>query len=338
MKKLLFLVAAVLAVLVGTAPTTHPAGAATAVSGGGGGGGGGPADGFAGTSPAGTGPHAGEIALGSFVAPTRTSAARHGAATGLKTNPTCAVQCITGGVAYGRGPDARLVVTTDTPATIRIVVSGPSGYTRQLISPAGATSFSADVDDLSADTAYTGVVMATDAYGNTALREGTFRTLQRDVEVILTEAHITAAPYGDEGFAQEIWFEGDKVQESWSGPASDDVLPLGVNILHGTDTDRFLQVAVELEQAEPPSDLPCELHEDPHQPESGQVACGHVQTAWFPDAGELDLDDRPSGAPVNHYWIETQLELPGGDALPPGYGLPLNFTVPIDVEVTWTRA
>jgi hypothetical protein len=331
MKKLLILALAVLAALAGAIPV----GAATAI------GSGGRADGYAPTPPpGGTGPQAGEIALGSFVAPTRATAGRHGAATGLKADPTCAVQCITSGVAYGRGPDARLVVTTDTPATIRIVVSGPAGYTRQLISGAGVTSFSADFEDLEADTHYDAIVIAKDAADHSAVRSGSFRTLQRNVTVVFNEAHIDAAPYGDQPYYAQTWFED---QPQWPldlGDADGGVLPLTAQAHQAADTDRYLALALELTQSEEPGgpfDPPCEVQPEPDEPEVGYGDCEYTATAWLAD-GAFDLDARPAGATdVNAYWMSGTMVLPGDNALPGGYGNPLQFTVPLAVHVSWTH-
>lgn len=54
----------------------------------------------------------------------------------------CAVQCITCGKAYARGVNARLEVTTDTPAQIALSISGPSGIIGPFFSEVGQTSFS----------------------------------------------------------------------------------------------------------------------------------------------------------------------------------------------------
>ena len=289
--------------------------------------------------PGGTGPQAGEIALGSFVAPTRAAAGRPGAATGLRADPTCAVQCITGGVVYGRGPDARLVVTTDTPATIRIVVSGPAGYTRQIISGAGVTSFSADFEDLEADTHYDAIVIAKDAADHSAVRSGSFRTLERNVTVVFNEALIDAAPYGDQPYYAEVWFEGAPAPAFAAGDADGGVLSLGSQVHAEDDTDRYLSLALELTQGEEPGgpfDPPCEVQPEPDEPESGWGDCEYAASAWLAD-GSFDLDARPAGATdVNAYWMSGTMVLPGDGALPGGYGNPLQFTVPLAVHVSFT--
>ena len=293
---------------------------------------------YAPTSPpgGGTGPQAGEIALATFVAPTRTAAGRPGAATGLSANPTCAVQCITSGVAYGRGPDARLVVTTDTPATIRIVVSR-AGYYRQIVSATGQTSFSADFNDLDADTHYDAFVSASDADGHIANRSGSFTTLERNVHVVFNEADIYEAPYGDDPYYGQTWFEGEGGEPYSLGDADGGELHLGAQALHEDDTDRYLWVGYELTQTDTGVDL-CEAETDPDEPEVGYGNCSYSTTAYLAD-GELDLDDRPSGQPVNDYWIGGTMVLPdGGDdpALPGGYGSPLSFGIQVGVRVTWT--
>lgn len=286
---------------------------------------------YAPTPPPGTGARAGEVALGSIVAPVRSS---RGPATGLKANPSCAVQCITGGVAYGRGPDARLVVTTDTPATIRIVVSR-SGYYRMISSAAGQTSFSADFGDLNADTHYDAFVSAVDANGDIANRQGSFRTLQRNVHVVYNEADVWTTPYGDDALYAQSWFEGQAGTPYATDDLEDGEVHLGARSHHEDDTDRYLSLGLELTQADEGADL-CEAESDPDEPETGYGNCDYSATAWLAD-GELDLDAVPAGATnVNDYWISGTMLLPGGPALPHGYGSPLQFSVPLAVRVTFT--
>jgi hypothetical protein len=321
MKKILILALAVLAALTGASP----AGAAAVA--------GGRADAYAPHPDAGTGPQAGEIALGSFVAPTRSTAGRHGAADDLKAGAGCAVQCITGGVAYGRGPDARLVVTTDSPATIRIVVSR-AGYHRQIVCDPGTTSFSADFGDLDADTHYDAFVSAVDGAGKIANRSGSFRTLQRDVHVVFNEADVWETPYGGDPFYGQTWFEGEGGTPYATGDLVDGEIHLGAQALHEDDTDRYLWVGYELRQHDESVDV-CEAVSDPDEPEVGYGNCDYAATAFLAD-GELDLDDRPAGEPVNDYWIGGTMVLPGGNALPGGYGSPLQFSIQVGVRVTWT--
>lgn len=288
---------------------------------------------YAPTPTGGSGARAGEVALGSFVAPARAAAGRHGAATGLKANPTCAVQCITGGVAYGRGPDARLVVTTDTPATIRIVVSR-DGYYRQIQGDAGKTTLSADFTDLDADTHYDAFVSAVDGNGNIANRSGSFRTLQRNVHVVFNEADVWTTPYGGDPFYGQTWFEGVGGEPYATGDLVDGEIHLGAQALHEDDTDRYLWVGYELTQSEDTDEL-CEAQSDPDEPEVGYGSCDYAASAFLED-GALDLDDRPSGDPVNDYWIGGTMVLSGGNALPGGYGSPIQFSIQVGVHVTFT--
>lgn len=320
-KTLMILAVAVLAALAGAVP----AGAAAVV------GSGGRADVWAPTAPPGsTGPQGDEVALGSFVAPARTAAGRHGAADSFKGGPGCSIQCITSGVAYGRGPDARLVVTTDSPAQITIVVSR-NGYVSQQTSDPGVTIFEADFNDLEADTHYTGFVSAVDGSGQIANRSGSFTTLQRNVQAHLAQALVTDRPYGNEPFAQEVWFEGEVVSESYGERVDDDgVLLLGLISAGAEDTDRYLELQLELAQYNGTDDL-CEVHEDDEGPEFGQFHCDYTAYAEF-DGGSLDLDDRPWDAGYwNSYEIDADL------VLATDYYSPLVFTVPLTVDVTWTH-
>ena len=51
----------------------------------------------------------------------------------------------------------------------------------------------------------------------------------------------------------------------------------------------------------------------------------------------VDLDDRPDGADSWTDWtIVLDLVLPSSEGLPPGFGEPLNFRVPVTLEVTYT--
>lgn len=323
--KVLILTVAVLAVLAGAIPAgAAPAGPAPRVGG-------------KATSapPGGSGPQAGEIALGSFVAPSRSASGRHGAADHIKAAPGCAIQCITSGVAYGRGPDVRLVVTTDSPATIQILVSR-AGYVRHIVSDPGSTELSVDLTDLEADTTYDAFVSASDGAGHLANRSGSFRTLQRNAVVVFNEAHISAAPFGDDPYTAQVWFEGQGLDPFHAGDADGGVLPVGVQVLHATDTDRYLGAGLELSQSDLDVDI-CEATEDPPEPEYGPRECAYANTAWLA-GGELDLDARPSGQPLNNYWIAGTMALADVDdpALPGGFGEPLAFTVPLGVHVTWT--
>lgn len=317
--------------LVGTLAALAPPTAAQVASGG--------QTGYATPTP--SGPQAGEVALGSFVAPTRTRSplVGHGAAGSYRADRSCSTQCITSGVAYGRGPDARLVVTTDTPATIRIVVSR-SGYYRMISSEAGATSLSADFGDLEADTPYDAFVSAVDGNGHLADRSGSFRTLQRNVHVVFNEADVWETPYGNDPFYAQNWFEGeggDGYATGALGALEPGEIHLGAQALHEDDTDRYLSVGLELKQHDTDVDL-CEATPDPDQPEVGYGNCDYAVTAWLAD-GELDLDARPASATnVNDYWIGGTMVLPNVDdaALPGSFGLPLQFSVPVGVRVTFT--
>jgi len=50
----------------------------------------------------------------------------------FKGDPGCSIQCITSGIAYARGVGANLVVKTDTPAKIWIIVWNDDGYHKQV--------------------------------------------------------------------------------------------------------------------------------------------------------------------------------------------------------------
>jgi hypothetical protein len=120
--------------------------------------------------------------------------AGHSASDDLKAGAGCAVQCITRGVAYARGVGAKLVVRTDTPAAIWMVVHGP-GSTQVLESDGLTTAFDAVLDGLAGGTTYGVTVAATDAAGRTAHAHGEFDTLRRFARVHFDAIQVTEHPY-----------------------------------------------------------------------------------------------------------------------------------------------
>jgi hypothetical protein len=133
--------------------------------------------------------------------------AGHSASDELKAGAGCAVQCITRGVAYARGVGAKLVVRTDTPAAIWMVVHGP-GSTQVLESDGLTTAFDALLDDLEGGTTYAVTVAATDAEGRTAHAHGEFDTLRRFARVHFDAIQVTEHPYPGP-LRAHYWVDGD---------------------------------------------------------------------------------------------------------------------------------
>jgi hypothetical protein len=268
---------------------------------------------------------------------TRGGTAGHSASGDLKGGPGCSIQCITSGVAYAHGVNAELVVHTDTASTIWISVWNDDGYARIFNSSAGKMSFSALFDDLEPGTTYGAMAAAQDGAGYTSYAYGSFTTLTRNVQITFTEAQIEDAPYGNNDFYMLRWLQGEQLEDSYVGPLTPEgsTVPLGINIFSLDDVDQFLSLAVQLSQSDDGDDL-CEAVAEPDEPSSGSSDCTTWAYATFSDGGLLDLDHRPADATSwTHHEIDATLVLPGGGALPPGYGQPLDFTVAVGISVTY---
>lgn len=103
--------------------------------------------------------------------PGSTQAGRHDGADDLRANPSCATQCITSGIALSHPDGAELVVTTDVPARIWILVT-VGDQTLQALSDLGQTSFS-HVFELEPGT-YPAMAAAQDEHGHTSHAWGSF--------------------------------------------------------------------------------------------------------------------------------------------------------------------
>jgi hypothetical protein len=175
---------------------------------------------------------------------------------------------------------------------------------------------------------------AEDGEGYTSYGYGDFTTLTRTVHVSFTEAIIQASPYGDDDFSMREWFMGDLIDEAGPLDPDGDTLALGINFLDVEDAGQFLTLQIELLQSDASADL-CETNAWADEPTIGSADC-HVWAYAEFNGGELDVDDRPNDATSwTHHVIETNLILPGNNALPGTYGQPLAFYVPVSVEVTY---
>jgi hypothetical protein len=262
-------------------------------------------------------------------------AGRHGAADDFKGGPGCSINCITSGIAYARGVDAELVVHTDTPAMIWIIVWNDDGYHRQFISDHGQTSFSGFFDDLEADTFYYAMAVAEDGEGYSSHGYGDFTTLSRNVQVSFTSATIHDSPFGDDDFWMRLWVNGEWANDGSGGyDPEGSTLPLGIQIHSFDDVGQSLDLSVQLSQSDDDADL-CEATGPLDGPYIGGLGCTEYAYATLYDDVN-DLDDRPVGASSwTEHSLSRTLVLPGGNALPGGYGHPLNFSVDVTLNVTY---
>jgi hypothetical protein len=129
----------------------------------------------------------------------------------------CAAQCIRTAVTTSHGKSVGLHITTDTPAKLKAQIStqaplpngnAPPWFTNPTTKSDNSfrTDWTTSFSNLEPDTTYHIVVRATDASGNTAYQQGTFRTLKRKVMVTFTR--ILVIGDADEGVNRgEISFD-----------------------------------------------------------------------------------------------------------------------------------
>lgn len=252
----------------------------------------------------------------------------------LKGGPGCSIQCITSGVAYARGVGAELVVHTDTSARIWIIVWNDDGY-HEIADSGGLTqSFSLLLDDLDPGSTYSAMASAEDGAGYASNADGSFTTLERNVEITFGPANVYEAPFTSDDFGVNFWANGAWIDEDIGTVEID-----GTTLDHGLppvelhDVDRHLDLAMRVSQSDDAPDI-CEAVPIEPEPTSGQVECTTWASALLEDG---DLDDRPESATSwTQHTLQRTLVLPGGNALPGGYGSPLQFNVPVTLHVTYS--
>ncbi|MEM9563440.1 MAG: hypothetical protein AAGA93_12525 [Actinomycetota bacterium] len=259
----------------------------------------------------------------------------------LKGGVGCSIQCITSGNAYARGIDAELRLTTDTPATIHFIVhDGHGGYHEHVISPGGLTEFSHRFEGLDPGTRYHVTAAAEDGDGFTSRAFGEFETLVRNVEISLTGAEMLRMANDDLAFSAWVWVDGGFVDGHHHASLAPyrGVLDWPDSLVHLADTDRYLDLAVQVREFNPHA----RRGANEVQPGSpSKLILGPSMNPFYYYAyaelrdGENDLDARPAGATswLGHT-IERTLVLPSG-GLPPGAGSPVNFRVPVTIDVTY---
>jgi hypothetical protein len=161
----------------------------------------------------------------------------------FKGGPGCSIQCITSGVAHARGVGANLVVKTDTPAKIWIIVWNDDGYHKQVNSDAGETEYAHHFDDLEPDTFYYAMAAAEDGEGYTSHGYGDFTTLTRNVRVSFSQAVIHEKPFSGP-FAMTAWLQGQEIADNDNNVQEGDIVPIGIQIHELEDVERFLTLEV----------------------------------------------------------------------------------------------
>lgn len=166
--------------------------------------------------------------------------------------PGCMVRCITSGLAYPRGFGAELVVVTDTPAVVWLVVTadtnddGHVGVGDDVFTATSTTptqDFRATFDDLDPGRTYWVTAVAEDQDGHTDHRYGDFTTLaERVVTIELGDTHITGGPIDIQGtwlllgVDDHLSFDptpGQPLVDAWSGTADTLDLRLLVQRIRG---------------------------------------------------------------------------------------------------------
>jgi hypothetical protein len=234
--------------------------------------------------------------------------AGHGVGDGFKAGPGCSVQCITTGIAYARGVGAELVVETDTPARLWIIVWNDDGY--HALRDAGdqlRTSFRSTFDDLEPGTSYQALAVAKDGAGFTSQRYGTFDTLRRFAQVDFGSFEVAVTngegPWAFNFRVDHLWHPQLREVEKHD-PKLYPTLP-GVRAVTIEDAPEYLDVMVQVvdnRTSTPTGFDSCGNVTDPIYdllPDFGGSAttsCG-LGYAWgtaFHSAFGIELDDRPS--------------------------------------------
>jgi hypothetical protein len=284
-------------------------------------------------------PRAGQTRVASNDMRVAVSSANSGynAADDFKAGPGCSIQCITSGFAYARGVGAKLVVKTDTPAQIWIIVWDNEGYNTMVDSGiTDVTQFGHVFDDLEPGHTYQAMAVAEDAQGYSSHAYGDFTTLNRYVEISMSSADILTYAFSPDTFSKSVWANGEWLDqyEAHSLELQDSMLNWGDNQILLSHVGRYLELAVQLEEGDDDPDDLCEATGPFDEPTLGPISCGYVAYAELQD-GDNDLDHRPANATSwTEHTLHRMLRLPGG-ALPPGYGSPLDFTVDVTLHVIY---
>lgn len=255
-----------------------------------------------------------------------TAAAAHPVPGSLTAGHGCHIQCITSGVAHPRGEGARLAVTTDTPATIWILVLEAGQTTSPMVfqSSPGATSFVAHADELDGGTTYEATAVATDSSGSTSVAWGTFTTLERHLTLDMEAVDILEWPDVDVT-SEDVLFRVDGA-ELPGDPWGQGHVDLGAVNRH-VDLEAWVVLGYDGPDLCQAWDL------QPNTQPYGSVAC----TIWTATAlDDIDLDAHPGNDESwNHHTLDRVLTMPGDGALPAGTGHPLQVAVPIQLVVTY---
>ncbi len=205
-------------------------------------------------------------------------------------------------------------------------------------SDSGVLQFDAHFDQLHAGTTYQARAIAIDSLGHESQAPGEFTTLNRYVEVSFSGAQIVNHAYSHSDFSKCVWAEGEWLDDYLANDLDlidGDSLEWGTNEIYLGEVPQYLDFAVELVETDISGDLvgaaACDSHSEPFLSSGGD----HTWSYAYLDAN--DLDDRPADATSwTEHTIHTSLQPFGNsDGLPPGYGEPLSFYVPITIHVIY---
>lgn len=244
----------------------------------------------------------------------------------MKAGPGCSIQCITSGVAYPRGVNAEVVLHTDTPATVILIVWNDDGYHHYTNStPHQVTEFSASLGDLDPGTTYRVLASATDAAGYESQAYGEFTTLRRNVSVSYSYVEVPS-PTALTHLDTHIRLDGVWITSQFGDEVDGAVGHLGFHNEQVMDAPRQLDLTFQV--ARPSQGSACE----PAAWYFPRVDGGHGEVAAacrvFATSQQtaIDLDDRPADATS---WIQHTLELERSS------DLGLAFSIPVVVVVNY---
>jgi hypothetical protein len=259
---------------------------------------------------------------------------------GIASNVGCSVQCITHALFTQKPPVASAAyveIRTTTAAKIRVLVYSDDTYIDLVAEQAStgfATEWTTSVGRLAPGTKYYAEVQATDAAGHTSVRQGSFRTVKRIA--VVTFAKIKVISDADKGSAAgEVHFEfgaGGAMRSDggWRKVDSGDVITV-----RGPGTSRpGLSFTASANGSE-------KLRLSAVGTECDGVA---LMKNCLIEAGGSNIDTGQGtggsggdGTDNDYAWTRGVFDvdaLLGGDALPPGYGIPGGHDAYVTFETT----
>jgi hypothetical protein len=218
----------------------------------------------------------------------------------MKDGRGCSVMCITRGVAIGRGTGAEVVVETDTPARLWIVVWKQGSYhSMRYAGDELRTGFTSLFDDLEPGTTYLAAAFAQDAEGFQSEAYGSLTTRRRHVRVEFGATNITGTPWGADRYSvyprvDHQWlpqFAATGLTEPHHNPMG------GLQVVELSDVGTHLDVATKVVASKKPAKK--DVCEGWHLPSDTILENTTNCLAWgvAPDGITLglELDGSPSG-------------------------------------------